>query len=59
MKIEVNIERIEDLFKAFINSLEKCKCGIISHEYKINIIIEDWKKKIVKWKEELGLNENS
>jgi len=30
----------------FVKKLEKCKCGIPSHEYKVNKIIEEYQEKL-------------
>jgi len=42
--IEVLAQQKQELIKRFIETLEGCKCGIKSHEFKINRIIEEWKK---------------
>ncbi len=37
-------EELKALKKRFIEILHQCKCGIKSHEYKINKIIQEWEK---------------
>lgn len=38
--------KCKPLIEIFIKSLEKCKCGIKSHEHKVNKIIEGYKSLI-------------
>ena len=42
--IEILDKHKKELIDKFIETLETCKCGIKSHEFKINRIIEEWKR---------------
>ena len=42
--IDILDKNKQDLIQRFIKTLEDCKCGIKSHEFKINKIIKEWKK---------------